>query len=149
MNNIVDRTFEIILIGSENAKMTLAPGNILTIADSNYVNLHIRFPNPLTTNEVSFHLSSGSLPPGLYLTLDGVIKGYANKPKLPDDSPTVKTYTFSIQLKSLLGDDLAIYSITVFNQELTQPPNLTIPVILNFFSKLSVTSRARVIQPYF
>ena len=45
--------------------------------------------------------------------------------------PTVKTYTFTLKLTSSLGTDTALYSITVRNQALTNPPNSRSPTILN------------------
>lgn len=129
--NVSDRTFEMLLIGFDKPKIKTPPGQILTVLDSEFVNYKILYDNPITTNKVSFNISAGSLPPGLYLTSNGNIKGYPAMPKLPDNSPTKKTYTFSVQLSSPLGKDLQTYSITIKNQELSQPKNIRRPVILN------------------
>lgn len=130
-NNIRDRTFSLTISGSNNPKLTTLPGSIITTVDSVYVNYKLKYTNPIVNNHITMIVSSGNLPPGLYLTSDGVIKGYPEIPKLPDNSPTTKTYTFSIQLKSNLGNDLKVYSITVRNQQVSGPPNIRIPVILN------------------
>jgi len=130
-NNIRDRTFLITISGSNSPKLSTPPGSILTIVDSVYVNYKLQYINPIPNNVINLIVSSGNLPPGLYLADDGNIKGYPDIPKLPDNSPTTKTYTFSIQLKSNLGNDLKVYSITVRNQQTNSPPNIRIPVILN------------------
>jgi hypothetical protein len=130
-NNIRDRTFSLTISGSNTPKLTTLPGSIITTVDSVYINYKLKYTNPIASNIITTVVSSGSLPPGLYLTGDGVIKGYPDLPKLPDNSPTTKTYTFSIQLNSDLGSDLKVYSITVRNQQTNSPPNVRIPVILN------------------
>jgi len=130
-NNIRDRTFSLTISGSNSPKLTTLPGSIITTVDSVYINYKLQYTNPISSNVITAVVSSGSLPPGLYLTDDGVIKGYPDLPKLPDNSPTTKTHTFSIQLKSDLGSDLKVYSITIRNQQTNSPPNVRIPVILN------------------
>lgn len=130
-NNIRDRTFLLTISGSNSPKLTTLPGSIMTTVDSVYVNYKLKYTNPISDNVITMFISSGNLPPGLYLSNDGNIKGYPDSPKLPDNSPTTKTYTFSVQLKSNLGDDLKVYSITVRNQQISSPPNIRIPVILN------------------
>jgi len=131
MNNIRDRTFSIVVAGTNGPKLTTPSGQILSITDSVYVNYALRFTNKISNNLIEMKVSSGSLPPGLYLSTSGVIKGYPDMPKLPDNSPTSRTYSFSVQLKSNLGNDLKMYSITVRNQQTNQPPNIRIPVMLN------------------
>ena len=132
LNNIRDRTFTISIVGVNNPKFTVLSGSILNIVDSLYVDYHVDYSNPITTNTVTMLLSSGSLPPGLYLDSDiGSIKGYPEKPVLPNGSPTTITYNFSLQLRSNLGDDLVFYTITVRNHQLNNPPNTRTPVILN------------------
>ena len=131
INNIRDRTFLLTISGSNNPQFTTPTGQILSIVDSVYINYNLKYTNPIATNTVTMIVSSGNLPPGLYLSAAGAIKGYADMPKLPDNSPTKKTYTFSVQLKSNLGNDLKVYSITVRNQQTNSPPNSRVPVILN------------------
>lgn len=131
LNNIRDRTFSLTISGSNRPRFTVQSGELLHIPDSVYVEYHMNYSNPIADNEVTVSVSSGSLPPGLYMDPTGVIKGYPDIPILGDRSPTTKTYTFSAQLRSALGDDLNVYSITVVNQQLRSPPNTRLPVILN------------------
>jgi hypothetical protein len=144
--NIRDRTFSLTISGSNSPKLTTLPGSIITTIDSEYVYYKLKYINPIASNIVTTIISSGSLPPGLYLSSDGIIKGYPEIPKLPDNSPTTKTYTFSIQLKSNLGNDLRVYSITVRNQQTNSPPNIRTPVILN---KKPLSEPINTTDPYY
>jgi hypothetical protein len=131
LNNIRDRTFTLTVSGSNRPRFTVPSGELLHIRDSEYVEYHMHYSNPISDNKVTVTVSSGSLPPGLYMDAAGIIKGYPEMPILGDHSPTTKTYTFSTQLRSELGDDLNVYAITVVNQQLRNPPNTRLPVILN------------------
>jgi hypothetical protein len=59
-------------------------------------------------------------------------------PAISVGQPTIRTYSFTLKLSSPLGGDIAIYSITVINQNTptsqggpAEPPNTRIPAILN------------------
>lgn len=145
-NNIRDRTFLLTISGSNSPKLITPPGSILTTVDSVYINYKLQYTNPIPNNIITVFVSSGNLPPGLYLSSDGVVKGYPDMPKLPDNSPTTKTYTFSVQLKSDLGNDLKVYSITVRNQQTNSPPNIRIPVILN---RKPVSEPINTLDPFY
>jgi len=132
LNNIRDRTFTISIVGVNNPKFVAPSGSILNVVDSLYVDYNVDYTNPITSNDVTMVVSSGSLPPGLYLDSNiGTIKGYPEIPTLPNGSPTTITYSFSLQLRSNLGNDLVFYTITVRNHRLNNPPNTRTPVILN------------------
>ena len=132
LNNIRDRSFKITISGAENKpKLTTLSGTILHVVDSIHVSYQLTYNNPSPTNIITTIISSGSLPPGLYLTSTGLIKGYPDKPVLGNNSPTKKIYTFSVQLNSELGNDSVVYSIEVTNNELVGSPNTRVPVILN------------------
>ena len=119
LNNLKDRTFTISISGANNPKFTVPSGGILNVVDSLYVDYKVNYVNPVTTNVVTMKISSGTLPPGLYLdSTMGAIKGYPEIPTLPNGSPTRITYNFSLQLRSNLGDDLVFYSITIRNHQL-------------------------------
>lgn len=131
LNNVRDRTFALTISGSNRPVFTVPSGELFHVLDGIYVNYKLHYSNPFENNQVTVSVSSSSLPPGLYMDSTGVIKGYPDAPILGDYSPTKKTYTFSVQLSSPLGNDLVVYSITVANQLLTNPINTRLPVILN------------------
>lgn len=93
---------------------------IKTIIDS------LNFTISTTPNGPTLNLTNGS---GLMTaTLSAISVG----------QPTIRTYNFSLQLSSLLGDDISSYSITVINQNTPTsqggpgfPVNNRIPTILN------------------
>ena len=129
--NLRDKTFNITILVGSIPLITTLPGSILDVRDSLYVSYQFTYTNPITSNIVHFSIANGELPPGLQLTNDGKIIGYPNKPLLADDSPTIITYDFTIQLSSELGNDAKQYSITIANQNLYKPPNTRVPVLLN------------------
>ena len=159
LNNIRDRTFSLSVSGATNIpKLTTATGTILHINDSEYVSYQLGYYNPAPDNLISIRVASGDFPPGLYLTTDGMIKGYPSKPKLSDGTPTKILYTFSIKLTSVLGNDSVIYSIEVKNQELIEliisgssyttlgPANCRISVIIN---RKPMVDSIQVTDPYY
>lgn len=79
-NNIRDRTFSIEISGSSSPSFTTPSGNILNVFDSTWVELPIGYSNPISTNTVSIRLLQGTLPPGLEINSNGIIRGYADKP---------------------------------------------------------------------
>ena len=131
LNNISDRTFYLTLIGSGAPKFTTKPGKILDIVDSIFFDYQITYHNDIPELETVVSLAAGSLPPGLQLLTNGKILGYPTPPVSFDNSPTTKTYTFTLQLFNSLGIDNATYSIGVKNHRLNNPPNSRNPAILN------------------
>lgn len=131
-NNITDRTFTLTVIEFNNPKFTVSSGEIINTTDSVYVDYQIAYKNPIPTNTITMFVSAGVMPPGLYLDSTGKITGYPVGPRLADDSPTEQTYNFVVQMNSDLGNDLAIYNITIRNQRINRPPNTRVPVILNY-----------------
>lgn len=68
-------------------------------------------------------------------------------PSVSNGQPTIRTYSFSLRLSSLLGGDIASYSITVVNQNTPvsqggpgNTPNSRVPTILNTRPKTFVIS---------
>ena len=62
----------------------------------------------------------------------------ANLPSITVGQPTIRTYTFTLKLESLLGEDSELYSITVINQNTSNfqggpgyPTDTRVPTILN------------------
>ena len=146
LNKIRDRTFNLATSSVLNKpKITTLPGEIINVIDSLYVDYKIQYSNVVSSNNISFTILAGNLPPGLYLNPEGIIKGYPKKPFLANKSPTTIKYTFTVLLTSDLGNDIAIFSIVVRNKQLSSPLNNRIPVILN---KKPLHEPIRVDDPY-
>ena len=91
LGNIRDRTFSISISGSARPFFTTPSGSLLNTNDSTWVQLPIEYANPLNTNEVSIRLSEGTLPPGLEINEEGLIRGYAQPPIINVTVPSVVT----------------------------------------------------------
>lgn len=131
LGNFRDRSFSFRVFGSQSVQLLTESGPLLTTYDSKFVHLQIDYYNPVDTNKVYITQSSGELPPGLTLNEDGLIRGYPLPPVLTNGSPTQKTYYFTIQIISNLGNDTKSYSIKVVNWQLSNALNTRVPVILN------------------
>jgi hypothetical protein len=128
-SNFRDRTFSITVAGIQKPTFTTPKGQILNILDSKWTEFQLQYSNPLH-EQVEVVLTSGILPPGLDITSSGVIRGYA-EPPLNGRIPVIKTYDFTVAVKSSLGIHTSTYSITVRNHRFTHPLNTRPPVILN------------------
>lgn len=136
-----DRTFSITVdLGVTAPQFTTPTGALFTINDSVWTNFQIGYSDPDPGTKSVITVVIGSLPPGLQINLDGLIRGYADAPYDSNGDPTTATYEFTLQAKSESGIGLATYSITVVNQELTpgfvgraptlfntRPPEFVIP----------------------
>ena len=91
LGNLRDRTFSMVVSGSAVPKFATPEGSILSTQDSIWVQYDILVTNPASTNEVIIELREGFLPPGLEITLDGVIRGYASPPTNSVTLPTIIT----------------------------------------------------------
>lgn len=91
LGNIRDRTFTIVVSGSAVPKFATPEGSILSTQDSIWVQYNVLVTNPDSANDVIIELREGLLPPGLEITLDGVIRGYANPPTNSVTLPTIIT----------------------------------------------------------
>jgi hypothetical protein len=131
LGNLKDKTFSISVYGFDSVRITTPNGQLLNTVDSVYVDYQIQVNNPVETNYYVIRLSSGELPPGLYMSPTGRITGYAQPPLSPTGTPTTKTYSFTVQLFSLQGEDTKQFSIIIRNQQLTITAGSRIPAILN------------------
>lgn len=91
LGNLRDRTFTLIVSGSSTPEFTTPNGNLLTTNDSVWVELQLQYSNPVTTNPIAITVSEGSLPPGLEINTDGLIRGYAQPPIVNTTIPAVVT----------------------------------------------------------
>ena len=80
LSSIRDRTFSMSISGVAIPEFTTPEGSILNTLDSTWIELSIAYSNPDTTNPVVVELQEGSLPPGLEINAQGIIRGYARPP---------------------------------------------------------------------
>lgn len=137
VGNFADRTFSIELLTAGFPKLLVESGNLLTLFDSEFISYKIEYSTPIPNDPIKFFVSSGDLPPGLFLNEDtGIISGYPVAPTTFNGNPSSKKSDFTITLTSLLGSVSAAYSITVKNVQLVNPTvSPRNPVILNYFPR--------------
>lgn len=136
-----DRTFSMTVDLGITAPQFITPsGALFTINDSVWTNFQIGYVDLDPGTKSIITVVIGTLPVGLQINPDGLIRGYAEPPYNADGTPTTLTYDFTLQAKSESGISLSSYSITVVNQELvpgfigrsptlfnTRPPSFVIP----------------------
>jgi hypothetical protein len=89
--NIRDRTFSMTVTGYAIPSFTTSPGTILSTNDSVWVSTQIAYDNPSPNNPVTITVLEGSLPPGLEINENGLIRGYADPPTVTVTVPAVST----------------------------------------------------------
>lgn len=113
LGNIRDRTFTITITGNAVPSFDVPSGNILYTQDSIWINQQVPYSNPNPDNPISIELFSGSLPPGLYVTTDGIIRGYANAPILGSLFSTLTTSVYASNSTSNLFTSTSTSGFTV------------------------------------
>lgn len=88
-------------------------------------------------DETTFTISTTAGGP-VYTLEDATGYMTVTLPNITIGEPTIQTYSFTLKLESLLGDDTQTYSITVINQNApasiggpNYPPNTRVPTIFN------------------
>jgi hypothetical protein len=88
-------------------------------------------------NSTTFTITATQNGP-TYLLTDGTGLMTVTLPPVSTGTPTIRTYNFTLELSSPLGDDIGYFSITVINQNLPvsqggpgKPTNSRLPVLLN------------------
>jgi hypothetical protein len=80
LGNLRDRTFSMGVSGVAIPQFTTPEGSLLSTQDSIWIELLVQYSNPDNTNNVVVEVQEGTLPPGLEINSDGLIRGYANPP---------------------------------------------------------------------
>lgn len=89
LGNIRDRTFSMSITGSAIPSFVTPSGNILSTNDSIWLELSIDYFNPDISNPVTVRVQEGNLPPGLEMSSEGIIRGYARPPVINVTLPSV------------------------------------------------------------
>jgi hypothetical protein len=80
LGNLRDRTFSMGVSGVAIPQFTTPEGSLLSTQDSIWIELPIQYSNPDSTNNVVVEVQEGTLPPGLEINSEGLIRGYAYPP---------------------------------------------------------------------
>ena len=94
LGNIRDRSFTMSITGNATPKFTTPNGSLISVEDSVWTRFFINYSNPTATS-VIIELQSGILPPGLELSPEGFIQGYAQPPVVEITLLLITTYTIS------------------------------------------------------
>jgi len=90
LQNIKDRTFNIIISGIAPPEFITPAGTIIEQWDSVWVEYPMQFSNP-SNADVLVRVIQGDLPPGLEINERGLIRGYPEPPTIGVTLPTVTT----------------------------------------------------------
>jgi hypothetical protein len=113
LNNIRDRTFSMLVTGTATPQFTTQSGVLLSTQDSVWTQLQIEYSNPSTTNEVIIELQQGELPPGLEISLTGLIQGYPTPPITLVTLPLITTVGLSTESSTSLIYCLSVIGVTI------------------------------------
>jgi hypothetical protein len=142
INRLADRTFTLTVSGQDTPEFTTPAGQIAQYYDgTNVTDLQIGYTDTDPTDSVIVRLAAGALPPGLSLSLKGVISGFIGRNPSQNyqfvlevtDGKTSNLRTFSIQVYSRANLTADTISITADNTFITadgspkQPPLLLTP----------------------
>jgi hypothetical protein len=89
-NNVRDRTFIIRISGYITPSFTIPAGLIFSGFDSRWIELSIPYSNPSNISNLQISLAEGSIPSGLEINSEGIIRGYATKPIIESDHTQIK-----------------------------------------------------------
>ena len=121
--NLRDRTFSMTISGTAIPQFTTPAGVLLSTQDSVWTQINIEYSNPDPTNEVIVELQEGLLPPGLELSIDGLIQGYPAPPTVNVTLPLVTTVGFSTDASTN-----SIFALSVNGIIAGRPVTFTTPI---------------------
>lgn len=145
-----DRTFSMTVdIAIPNPEFTTPSGTLFAAYDSTWQYFQLQYIDQNPTSDVVITLATGTLPPGLQLSFDGLIRGYALPPVDADGNPINQTYSFTLEIASDTGRSLTSYSITINNQALIPGFVGRAPTILNTEPLSFIISADDPYAPYY
>ena len=117
IDRLADRTFTITVTGQNTPEFVTPPGLIATYYNGTQVaDLQIEFFDPDIYATAIVTLASGALPPGLTISLSGIISGFVGSNTTVTPTPTETTYTFTLRVATTSANNLRTYSILVYNR---------------------------------
>jgi hypothetical protein len=118
INRLADRTFEITVSGQDIPIFTTPAGLVAQYYDGSLVtDLQIEFTDDDPGDVVSVRLLSGSLPPGLSISSQGLITGYI-PPLTSGDGKYTYTFILEITDGTAIGTSAREFSIIVWSRSI-------------------------------
>jgi hypothetical protein len=124
LSNLRDRTFSLVISGTAVPQFTTPEGELLSTQDSIWVQIPVQYSNPEIDNTVIVELQEGTLPPGLEISPEGLIQGYAQPPTITVTLPLVSTvaltsdaltdYIYVLNIQGIDPGRPVVFSGTVF-----------------------------------
>lgn len=99
-NNIKDRTFVIKISGYITPSFNIPAGLIFSGVDSRWIEFPITYANPSNISNLSISLDEGTIPLGLEINSEGIIRGYAEKPVMETEYSQVTVLGTSTNLSN-------------------------------------------------
>jgi hypothetical protein len=103
--SIRDRTFTMSISGSEIPAFITQSGELFTAADSTWCDYQILYSNLSASNEVAVRLIGGSLPAGLEIDYQGVIRGYPSPPIINTATSAITARVYATQTTGVITCD--------------------------------------------
>ena len=113
ITGLADRTFSLTVSGQSIVYWTTPAGNIATYIDGVQVtDLTVTYYDSDIYSVNVVTLIDGELPPGLTVSLSGIISGYITPN--PTATVTYTNYSFTLRVNNATSSDIRTFSITVY-----------------------------------
>ena len=127
IDRLADRTFTITVTGQNTPTFVTPPGTVATYYDGTQVTgLQIQTFNPDIYANAIVTLISGSLPPGLTISLSGVISGFVGPNTTLTPIPTETNYPFTLRVSNGAANDTRAFNILVYARSAMTADNTVI-----------------------
>jgi len=127
IDRLADRTFTLTVTGQNTPQFVTPPGTIATYYDDSQVSdLQIETFNPDIYATSVITLVGGSLPPGLTISLNGVISGYISPNTTVTPTPTETNYSFTLRVSNIMAGDIRTFNILVYARSVMTADNTVI-----------------------
>jgi len=135
IDRLADRTFTITVTGQNTPTFVTPPGTVATYYDGTQVSgLQIQTFNPDIYVASVVTLISGSLPPGLTISLSGVISGFVGPNTTVTPTPTETNYPFTLRVSNGAANDTRAFNILVYARSAMTADNTVITADSTFIT---------------
>ena len=135
IDRLADRTFTITVTGQNTPTFVTPPGTVATYYDGTQVSgLQIQTFDPDIYANAIVTLISGSLPPGLTISLTGVISGFVGPNTTVTPTPTETNYPFTLKVSNGAANDVRAFNILVYARSAMTADNTVITADSTFIT---------------